>query len=136
MLACNYKTAKQLHIKATEHKALVAVLGMLERGEMTHVDVSDPLNLFRVMPDYPFNMAAFCGTACCIGGWCDILYGTQFQRDSDHMGSNIVDLLYVSNGKIAVGTSLEDVTPAQAALALRNYLTTGKPQWAEVLGVD
>lgn len=44
-----------------------------------------------------------------------------------HNNSDLYDLFEVS------GHDPRDITPAQAAHALSNYLTTGKPRWDEAL---
>jgi hypothetical protein len=137
MLARSFLTANELNISDHEYTALVSVLGMLERGEMTHtrVDYSEGM-LAQFAPAYPFNMAQFCGSACCIAGWADQIHGTMMSRDCEFAyGSDIVDLFYVEDdGESVYDGTLEDITTAQAAYALRNFLTTGKANWIDVLG--
>lgn len=36
--------------------------------------------------------------------------------------------------RATVFKTAEGVTPAQAAQAIRNYLTTGEPEWTRVVG--
>src|SRR4249920_730052 len=87
MLANYFKTAIDLQITSAEHDALVKVLGMLEREELTYGN-----NLkdgYTVAPTSPktFHMNVVysksqCGTVACIGGWAAILMG---RNPNDYM---------------------------------------------------
>ena len=132
MLAANFASAQQLRISDKERNALIDVLGRLERGELQHVqwDVEDD-DLVG------FNMGTFkCGSVHCIGGWCDRLHGTSFAdlEDSRDIPPRLHDLLYVEIDGKYVDHDLEDITVAEAAEALRNYLTTGAARWARIPG--
>lgn len=122
MLAQNLKTPADLGITDAEFDALAKVLGMLERGELTHTDKRAP-----TVPN-GFNMGVVktktdCGTVCCIYGWactlCD--WHTSISHD-------LFTVFCPPNiGKYSA------ITPAQAAIALRSYLTHGDPRWDEAL---
>lgn len=127
MLAHNFMTAKDLHITENEQRALVKVLGMLEREELRHEPPGDPTS-----PN-GFNMAHIhhktdCGTVACIYGWAASLCDWQSRIFS---GMPIHDLFLANDGHDQ--HPLIDITTAQAAIALRNYLTTGNPRWNEAL---
>jgi hypothetical protein len=63
VLAQNFKTAKELGLADAEVEALVAVLGMLERGDIARAE---------------FHMGHFrheCRTPSCISGWAHHISG-------------------------------------------------------------
>lgn len=126
MLAQNFKTPADLKITDAEFDALAKVLGMLERDELQHV---------KPLQNVPngFNMADWhykqhCGSACCIGGWVQRL----FKIDLAPCGGKTpaLDRLFYPHQP---GTRLSQITTAQAAVAVRNYLTHGEPRWEEAL---
>lgn len=129
MLAQNFKTPAELKISDAEFDALYKVLGMLERGEMVH-------ELVPSRPEHSngFNMAIVhfsteCGTACCIYGWAQQIYPRFNPNMSDAVNIPLYDLFCVHGRR----SRLQDITPAQAAIALRSYLTCGDPKWDEAL---
>lgn len=138
MLASSFLSADQLGLSTKQHNALTSVLGMLERGELQHI----PPNLDPDGADYVgvgFNMATFsCGSVHCIGGWADRTYGTDFASWSllwcSNQGPQYLALYSLLYGDISSDVELEDISVAEAAEALRNYLTTGSAQWVQVLG--
>lgn len=117
MLAQNFKAAATLGISDVEFEALVKVLGMLERGEIT-----------RKM----FTMADYgnpeCGTPACILGWTWTIVDSQAMTRP-----RPVNLARVFYPNLDGCDAAYAATPVQAAIALRNYLTTGEPRWAEAL---
>ena len=130
MLAQNFKTAHELGIRDEQLDALQKVLVLLETGKLTHTP-ADHSN-YKIYPEAPFtghfNMAAWrqetdCGTVCCIGGTAEAISGIRFNDDYDE-NEELCDLFHPPHfreGKI---------TTAQAAIALRSYLTTGEAHWA------
>jgi hypothetical protein len=127
MLAQNFRTAKELGLSEVEVEALIRVLGMLERGDIAREE---------------FHMGRFrydCLTPACICGWAyHISDGRAFGELSSNYGpmilfrrfsESIIDLFRLRAKRGSGG----DITPAQAAIALRNYLTHGEPRWAEAL---
>ncbi len=129
MLAQNFKTAVDLGIKDAEIEALIKVLGMLERSEL----VPSPPR-YSSVPN-GFNMLTIghqdqCGTVGCILGWCQYIGGESLFRDE----TGFVQLTEGASNLFMFGVEGRGkVTPEQAALALRSYLTTGDANWAEAL---
>jgi hypothetical protein len=118
MLAQNFKTAEELRISPNEQHALIRVLGMFERGDV-------PPEMFRMNT----IGAPECGTPGCILGWARTIDASVFKG---HPWNDDVCRLFVRPPSLQVGPG----TPTQAATALRNYLTTGEPSWAEAVRVD
>jgi hypothetical protein len=126
MLARSFLSADDLDLTKQQRDAMIAVLHMLERGELVHVPNSS------TVPN-GFNMAfewaeTECGTVGCIAGWCDVIGGTEFIRDA--WPESLV--------KLFAPPSMDwpTITPAQAAIALSNFLTMGEPRWAEAMASD
>jgi hypothetical protein len=144
MLAQNFKTPADLGISDREFGALTKVLGMLERGEVRHAPIDfhpswrDDGNYYEGMKFQGlFNMGSFaasspCGTACCIAGTCDMLFGTEFsKRFSKGEKRPALHELFASE---EMGSrELSDIRPAQAAIALRSFLTHGEARWSEAV---
>lgn len=108
MLAQNFKTPTALGISDIEFESLVKVLGMLERGEIE----KEQFDMRDVW--HP------CGAPACLIGWAGHVSGREL-----FTGRRSQDLFLLFASRRA--------TPAQAAIALRNYLTTGEANWAEAL---
>ncbi len=140
MLAQNFKSASDLGLTDNQRDALALTLGMLERGELIHVVPSD------LSPDYVdvddnftghFNMDSWnltyreCGTVCCIGGAAEIV--GKLPDDSLWDACDTNEPLYRLFFPNHCTENFESITMAQAACALRNYLTTGEPNWEEAL---
>lgn len=129
MLAQNFKTATDLEITEDEHAALIAVLGMLERGELAH-DRSKT----GMLPN-GFNMDCWgsqteCGTVGCIYGWCRFVSKNTNLFDNEPPA---IDCLFRVDHIHNELRRWEEITPDHAAAALRNYLTLGEARWNEVL---
>jgi hypothetical protein len=147
MLAQNFKTAADLDIEDAEFIALEKVLGMLEREELRHVPATpaayqnpDAIKDFYEGRKFSglFNMVGFaerteCGTAACIAGTCDLLFGTDFARQFWTAGALPPDLMQLFAPDEATNARMIQIRPEQAAIALRNYLTHGEPRWLEAL---
>jgi hypothetical protein len=120
MLAQNFMTAEALGIPEAECTALIKVLGMMERGEIT-AETFD-------MKEWDSD----CGTVHCIGGWAQKIGGKSkvFDDTAPWGRTRLSELFYpgVYGGFDGYRSSV-----SQGAAALRNYLTLGKPCWAEVL---
>lgn len=140
MLAQNLKTPDELGLKDAEFQALRTVLGMLERGEIAHSRYRRTIYEFAdgEKPQF-FNMYSFitetdCGTACCICGWAEHI---------GHLPDNSLvvkrymlphlEELFDPPARGVPDADMNAVTPAQAAIALRNYLTHGEPRWQEAV---
>lgn len=136
MLAQNFRTAAELGISEKEVDALIKVLGMLERGEIPHVhDLGTSLGPDHGTEPVGFNMGSFyartkCGTVCCICGWAEFVgalkHGSLMMRRQEVPALNA---LFDPSGRYGV----DPITPPQAAIALRSYLTTGEANWADAL---
>lgn len=135
MLAQNFKSATDLGINDIEHRALVKVLGMLEREELIHA--KHP-HAAQPRASNEFNMAATldnsCGTIGCIAGWAYHISGGE--AFPEIVKGDIIDWAMRSNNPLnklfGIGRScgtLYTITPDQAATALRSYLTTGDSRW-------
>jgi len=108
MLAPYFKPPGDLGIDAAEHDALVQVLGMLERGEIT---------------DDEFDTSAW---PTCMVGWARRVGGKNlFSRPYHDWPCGLNDLV----GGSGLGRTCRST--AQGAFVLRNYLTTGEPRWHE-----
>jgi len=129
VLAQNFKTAKELGLAEVEVEALVTVLRMLERQD--------------IAPE-AFHMGHFrheCRTPACICGWAHhVSAGRAFPELTAHCGPMILyrrlsdtpSTVELFRLKAARGSG-GDITTAQAAVALRSYLTHGEPRWAEAM---
>jgi hypothetical protein len=130
MLAQNFKTATELKISEEEQAALIKVLGMLERGELV-----DAPSCFYITHN-GFNMncqGEGCGTAACIGGWVATIIGVRqktYVNSYRPFDSMITRVRVKNNCKLSdLYWSQTSAKVAEAAIALRNYLTTGDAQW-------
>ena len=138
MLMQNFKTDAELGLSAEQHAGLVATLAALERGELVHVP--DPGHDWKVDKEQyqmhnGFHMRVWtldglngCGTVCCIGGWAEQFGDVAFDIFPNEDGQEaLAELFYPADENAFTAT------PAQAAHALRNYLTTGKANWSEAM---
>jgi hypothetical protein len=141
MLMQNFKSADELEITEPEKEALIKTLVLLETGELRHV--ADPDDLPKAWTPFrerkftgDFNMidwnyAHTCGTCCCIGGTAELVGGLEVHgsfNGADEDGTKLHELFYPEPSSIP-GRSYRGITPAQAATALRSYLTTGDARW-------
>jgi hypothetical protein len=121
MLAQNFLSADALDISENDLRALIKVLGLLERGELKHVQLK---KYDCKVPD-AFNMEFWdCGTAHCIGGWAH-----QFGADLNQCNPGIWGLCFPEEHD-----GYANITVEEAAIALRSYLTCGDAKWAEAFG--
>lgn len=131
MLAQNFQAPVALGISDAEFESLVATLSAMDRGEIDGID----------MTHYRHE----CGSPACICGWAYSLSGGRafselagVRHMEGHTEANLLlrrrlpTALRVLFG-IQGTDSPSNPTPAQAAIALRNYLTHGEPRWAEAL---
>lgn len=142
-----FKTAAALGIPETAHVALAMTLGLLETNSIQHVTDIDYCGLENGLHRFTghFNMNVWCcGYKCqtvgCIGGTAEMVSGLPFmslERLANLLlakGSpGLFALFYPHNEDGAIRGDYKNVTPAQAARALANYLTTGAPNWKDVL---
>ena len=135
MLARNFKTHQELEIAENVHDAFVTLLGMLERGELKHVQEVTCESTLGSLSFFNMNFWR-CGTVGCFGGWVEHI--AKLPEDSDSLrrssdwNPGLARLFYPTpNGFLLA--SLGEITAEQGATALRSYLTTGDPQWTEAL---
>lgn len=134
MLANSFLKAEALGITEAEVAALIKVLGMLERGELSHGFAGKGPS-FSMITVYAHTD---CGTVGCIAGYVALHmkerspsdYAYQYQ----HKGA-LSELYFPRNAKRHLRTGLSNITPEQGAIAVRNFLTTGAPRWSEALEV-
>lgn len=140
MLAQNFKAAADLSLNETEYRALITVLGMLERDEIPFEDKGQWLDVKTATEPAAFNMyhvysAARCGTVCCLAGWAEYIARipaySLFEKRCDDAGLKALFDPYFGDG-----FSIDRITPAQAAVALRSFLTTGASDWMTAIGRD
>lgn len=142
MLAQSFKTAQELGLTNHEFESLVSLLGMLERGEFKYIPHESITSDIWPPPDkelgtlpIPFNMGNYyasseCGTVVCLAGASDSIFDTRFVYKSTgaYEQNKLYDLFHPSvQGR-------DEVTPDEAAIALRNFLTLGDPRWVEIIG--
>jgi hypothetical protein len=135
MLAQNFKAADELGITEEQIEALIKTLVMLETGKLIHNTHESIRQYTRNEEDAPFtghfNMACWryatpCGTAGCIGGTAEMIVGRGvFDYYDDQEGGDALDRLFSPRGM----KDWAKITPAQSAIALRSYLTTGDARW-------
>jgi hypothetical protein len=131
MLAQNFKTPADLKITDAEFEALVIVLRMLERGELRH----EPNYKSPTIPN-GFNMCNWgmiepCGTVACIKGWARFATGNRGLFGDIERGDSVERLFTVDH---VLHGMWQDISTEQAAIALRNYLSSGEARWPEILG--
>jgi hypothetical protein len=137
MLAQSFLDASALSIPETHRQALMKTLVLLETGKLVHVARAALINPVRGQKGFTghFNMSHWrtgyeCGSVCCIGGTAEIVGDVLF-GDLPH-NDGLGELFYAKSATI----SLREINPAQAAIALRSYLTTGAANWEEALATS
>lgn len=134
MLAQNFKSATELDISEEQHGALRKVLVLLETGKLRHFRADNfDLGYHPGFFSGDFNMTTFgyhhtCGTAACIAGTAQLISGVEFVGVG--RTKELGDLFYADClDKGGPEDPLDKITPDQAAIALRSYLTTGQARW-------
>lgn len=134
MLAQNFMAAEVLGLNEMQHRALVLTLNALERGELKFVDINPYVgnSVKRGKFTGKFNMGIWnCGSVCCIAGAAELL-GNLDLCELDVVANeteNLHKLFYPLLTKVP----RRKITVAQAAQALRSYLTCGEPRWDEAV---
>lgn len=137
MLSRTILSDAELKISQSEREALLLVLQKLEKDEIPHVCEKPKFAIHKEYIEQPggFNMSYIysqhdCGTSGCILGWALTLHP---DRDNIFDGRKRTDaiqnLFGVYGNDVPQPTS--DITPTQAAAAIRNFLATGHANWAE-----
>ena len=137
MIPNEFKSAEQLYLSEKQKEALVRTLELLENGKLLHVrDFCPEIDKKGEKFTGHFNMAYWrakdsCRTVACIGGTAELISGVKFLDPNKFIGGHfppkLNELFFRPTGHF------NSKTPAQAAKALRNYLTTGDAQWSTVL---
>jgi hypothetical protein len=103
-------TAEALGLSEDNRAALIMTLNDFERGNVVE-----------------FNMGSW---ATCMAAHCDRTFGTSFRLRGQYASFNgSQDALDQLFGGEMLLDRMETITVDAAARALRNYLTTGSPQW-------
>ncbi len=148
MLARTFLTTEDLGLTDIQRDALIKTLGMLERGELVHIQGRDMPGYANVLlpsgePGFTghFNMSYWmyqigCGTIACLGGTSAMVAGDEHLWGDHHVEDDVpggpLERLFMPGG-IDLLYEWKDITTEQAARALSNYLTTGEARWEEIL---
>lgn len=129
----NYMTAEWLHITDWERDGLIA---FLEESRLGTYRSEDKFNMNHgCLPRSAIeNGFEGCGTVYCIGGFVALRHGKDWQEANSYVlrsHSGGLKRLYFP---YVVGTDWHSITREQAIHAVENYLQTGEPEWAEVIG--
>lgn len=135
MLAQNFRTAAELGLTDKQLEALIKVLGVLERQETFYVPNARGLDEGPAPTPVGFNMEwvfgqSDCGTTACILGWAMHFAG---ENSFDGVMPGKLLELFLYQTPTPSKSEAWRATPAQAAIAIRNYLTFGEPRWHEAL---
>jgi hypothetical protein len=135
MLAQNFKSSADLGLEDEEVHALIKVLGMLEREEVSYHEAgegrygtTDDLRPFAAFNMEHFFADADCGTVACICGWA-IHLGNLDRKELVSKRLHIPALEDLFDPYRHAPGKVNLITTQQAAAALRSYLTTGKAHW-------
>jgi hypothetical protein len=135
MLAQNFKTHIELGLSEIEHKSLVKVLGMLERGEIPAEQFHMATTGGDMKGNWWVDPNAECGSPACICGWARHVSGVSpriFDGSTEKgWGKYQIGLrnLFQMAGDCSDGGPVDMDSTEEAAIALRAYLTTGRPVW-------
>ena len=133
MLAQNFMKPADLDLTDEQFEALCKTLVLLETEKLRHVSAvpADGIDRDRTFSGR-FNMSNWsghhpCGTVACIGGTAEMVGNVSFSpiHKWQKINPRLVSLFFPP-----MKTSMwSSITPQQAAIALRSYLTTGDPHW-------
>ncbi len=137
MLAQNFKSATELGLCEPELWALVKVLHMFEREEITYAEKakSGAIDKSHLVG---FNMWSFygaseCGTVACICGWAEHVGALEpFSLVEKRLKNKQLEELFEARD-LPSRHDFSSITPSQAAVALRSFLTTGEARWREAI---
>jgi hypothetical protein len=137
MLAQSFKSADELGITEPQCDALRKTLVLLETGKLVH-ETGRPKysNTDNRKFSGRFNMILWsadheCGTVCCIGGTAELVGNTSFGIWAFGSNEKLKNLFAPPMPMRC--SDWHSITPAQAATALRSYLTTGDAKWHEAV---
>lgn len=129
MLMQNFKSAADLGLTEPQKEALMKTLVLLETGKLEHAKIDDGIMGGSDKFTGHFNMHVWCrehscGTIACIGGTAELIGGVVFGYGKQHMQLHNLFEPHDFDWQL-----WQNITPAQAATALRSYLTTGDARW-------
>lgn len=125
-----FKSAKDLKLTEKQYCGLIQTLAWLEAGKLDHEN--EKVGIQRFDMEY-WRQGFGCGTVCCIGGTAEVLAGLPMRGMADKSNRELGRLFFP--GSIHGWDSDDHDHPgwkastAQAAVALRGYLETGKADW-------
>jgi len=140
MLAQSFQSAADLGITEPQKDALIKTLKLMETGKIDHfADDLDGDVMYRKDRKFSglFNMVMWagdheCGTVCCIGGTAELIGNVTFGADfGQDLQNSALEGLFCP--REVNWRDWRSITPAQAARALRSYLTTGDAKWSEAV---
>jgi hypothetical protein len=123
-----FKTADELGLSEKQYCGLVQTLAWLEAGKLDHENEKTR----------GFDMEMWggkCGSVCCIGGTAEVLGGLdRASLNQRAFNGSELGALFYPGGKMLGGAYNERhpgwrASTAQAAVALRGYLETGRTDW-------
>lgn len=134
MLAQNFKSAADLEITEPQKEALMKTLVLLETGKLEHVKNYERRGLGSNEFTSHFNMMSWgtkteCGTVHCIGGTAEAITGDRTLFDNWSVDAPHGLRWLFAPDQDYIGRRWHNITTAQAATALRSYLTTGDARW-------
>lgn len=138
MLAQSFLSAADLGITEPQLSALQKTLVLLEAGKLEYVANPDEIadgRFFERRFIGLFNMGHWatphsCGTVCCIGGTAELIGDVSFGRWSFSNNLRLIGLFAPQEDE---NLRWNTIAPAQAATALRSYLTCGDAKWHEAV---
>jgi len=121
--------AKTLGLTEKQYCGLIQTLAWLEAGKLDH---ENEKGITRFDMGH-WRQYTSCGTVCCIGGTAEVLAGLPYGGMFAKGNQELRNLFYPGSSKWrAVTYPLHPgwmASTAQAAVALRSYLETGKADW-------
>jgi hypothetical protein len=134
MLAQSFQSAEDLDISEAEKDALIKTLVLMETGKLTHAPIGDGYYPHTGLFTGQFNMIHWnavhsCGTVACIGGTAELVGGVSFGKKTMSENKQLYRLFMPD----LPDALWNEITPKQAARALRSYLTTGNAKWDEAI---
>jgi hypothetical protein len=139
-----YLPAKKLGLTDARRAALIKTLKLLESGKLKRRKIPDTYDEFdkpiKLKPiKNAFNMENYnypCGTPACVAGWADHFLKKDGKRpffrrahDAGGVPEMLNDIFSGYFGRL--DQRMDDITPKQAAKALRKFLEKGDKTNAE-----
>ena len=132
------------------YDALARVADDLASGKIRHHrfprGLSGGMDLSTIPPGHSFNMEYWnrsesCGTVLCIAGWVEAMIGAERHLNllygycdlSLELRWQLEKLYFPFNSWVKAPCAWNDITPNQAAAAIRGLLATGKTDWRKAI---